>query len=75
MRTNPNTLHALKQTHGRAGQPPMPAAFDPNSEPEILDALRPGDVEDLVSPMVDSDHTSLHLALLDAMSGATTWRF
>ena len=89
------SIARLKMTHGRAGQVPMPAAFDPASvdagaaaeQADIDDATADAaavvaadmesamaDVRDMVSPMVDSDRTSLHLALLDAMSGATTWR-
>jgi hypothetical protein len=62
-------LRQLKRTHGRTGQPIMPAIED---EPDALD-----DVLDRCLPAertVDGEPTPLHLALLDAMTSATTWR-
>ena len=68
------TLQRLKQTHGRAGQPPLPAAYDPYPEQDDDDVTTVADAADLVCQPVDGDRTSLQLALMDAMSGATTWR-
>lgn len=83
------SIARLKQTHGRDGTPPMPAAFDPRPEPEcpeIADDEDPYDeydmagdsasVSDLVSPMVDGGTRSVAYGLmLEAVGRATTWRF
>ena len=73
-RMNRNVIHDLSQTRGIGGRPPLVAAYDPYPEDDD-DITRVADASELASAPVDGEHTSLHLALLDAMSGATTWRF
>ena len=71
----PSLAH-LKQTHGRAGTPPMPAAFDPNPEPDEIDEPLDvaGLVRDMVSPMVDGTRSVAYGLMLEAVGRATTWR-
>lgn len=66
---NHATKCQLKRTHGRTGQPIMPAIVD-----EDPDELGAQPVELPPERTVDGDRTSLHTALLDAIAAATTWR-
>ena len=61
------TIARLKQTHGRAGQPPMPAAFDPEPEDDDITSVA-ADMSDIVSPMVAGERPAIvHLLMLDAL--------
>lgn len=72
-RMNRNVSHDLSQTRGKKGLAPLPAAYDPEPEDDD-DITSVADASDLASRQVDGEPTALHLALLDAIAGATTWR-
>ena len=61
-----------RTTAGKKGIPALPAIVD--DEPDEIDSLDYYPAVMPVAQTVDGDHTPLHLALLDALTSATTWR-